>query len=555
MTLKMMRTAAFTTVSATVLTSAAWAQEAVVPVAEVAQAQVVRGVSATGTVSYGTVRGGLEQAVRLMGRGDWQGAADVYSRLVNAGTETEKGQARLGMAAAFAQMGDETRALQALEGTVADGDTPLGRAVGELRGRLILQMAEKDLHAEGVAGAKRWLAQYQRLTIMPERERYVRLLAAVSDEGAKHPQTLTVGVLLPLSGPMKPVGDAVMNGLALAVSEGFVWQGVDVVLKPYDVAAGGEEGATQAAQAALDEGADVLVGPLLSKHVDGVAPLAVARNVPVLGLSSDRAAAREGVWLAGYLAADQGRAAANHAKALGLTRVAGLVPSNPYGYELFDAFKEQARLNGLDVVKTAFYNPQNVDLGANIRTLTEGMAKGGPAPFEALFIPAPAQSLPLIFSQLVYYDLDRGMQLLGTALWQHNAVLSPTSRELVGGVFAVPADNTIFNDRYQSVYGTRANQMALVGYDLGGWLGELAFERGRTGAPLAEVLTRPDGFYGTGGYVRFFANGLNERGMDLMRVGDGKFDVLGRAALLRPVPVPANLTPEGVGRGGIFWRQ
>ena len=72
---------------------------------------------------------------------------------------------------------------------------------------------------------------------------------------------------------------------------------------------GTAQGAAAAAQAAISEGAELLLGPLYAAEVQAVAPVARQANVPVLAFSSDRKVAGNGVYLLSFLAgADVDRA-------------------------------------------------------------------------------------------------------------------------------------------------------------------------------------------------------------------------------------------------------
>ena len=60
-----------------------------------------------------------------------------------------------------------------------------------------------------------------------------------------------------------------------------------------------------AAAAVLQEGAELILGPLFSAEVAAVAPLARARNVSVVAFSTDVQVAGEGVYLLGFVPQQQ----------------------------------------------------------------------------------------------------------------------------------------------------------------------------------------------------------------------------------------------------------
>ncbi|NBX85705.1 MAG: penicillin-binding protein activator [Proteobacteria bacterium] len=529
---------------------------AVAPVVVWGQGAEIR--PAAGDMAEARQLSGFEGGEQALRRGNWVEAAQLYTPLVNMGDAFARGQARFGLALALAGLGQEDKALQTLEGTLAD-DSPLGKAVGELRGHLLLQLADKALGERGPSAAAPWLAQYDRLTVKPNAERYARMRGAGEmplADGTTANLVLRVGVLLPASGTLVGVGDDILRGMQLGLARFDGRRGVQVELLPMD--ASDAASAKASAQALVEQRVDVVVGPLLSAAVEAASDILVAAKVPVLALSSDRAVVGGGVHALNYLPVEQGRLAAQAAVREGKTRVAGLVPSTPYGYEVFEGFQSEAERLGATVVASTFYNPQATDIGASIRTLVglsaakpKGPVSATVVPFEALFLPAPAATLPLVVAQLNYYDIDRtSVQLLGTALWQDGRILAPSASGVRGGTFAVPPRAEGFAADFSNTFGAEGHPLAVLGFDAARLLVDLGAERQRTGQPIASLLLRPEGFYGSGGFLKFNTNGITQRGLNVVRVGE-QFEIVAPALGLAALPLPAELRPAGGRRG--FW--
>jgi ABC-type branched-subunit amino acid transport system substrate-binding protein len=498
-------------------------------------------------------QGGMDAAIGALRRNQWAKAVELYRPLVNASNAAQRGQARYGLAVALAEMGMEAEAFSAMEGTLDDG-TPLGKAVTRLRGQLLLQLADKALAEKGPGAAASYLAQYERLPEPVDMARHDRIKAAgeiLASDPTNPTMVLRVGVMLPMNGELKDVGEAVMRGLQLGLHDFDGRRGTRVELLPMDVH--DEASAASAASALAGQQVNVVVGPLLSKDVVKAAETLGPLKIPMLALTSDRSVLGSGVYALNYLPAEQARLIAQWAVSNGHSAMAGLAPANPYGYEVIDAFQDEAKRLGATVTGTSFYDPKATDIGQNIRTLVGN----GPSPtvtFDGLFLPAQPSSLPLIVAQLSYYDVDKaGVQLLGAATWQNNALLSPNARNVRGGLFATPPRAEAFNESFQSTYGTAAHPLAVLGYDAGRVLTDIAGEKQRTGNDVAALLLRPEGFYGSGGYLRFTASGVTQRGLDVVKVGE-QFEVLKPALSLAPIPVPADLQPQGAsGAWGKWW--
>lgn len=505
-------------------------------IAQQPAAPVVGRASANQGMQYPLLEAKLEEAAALAQTGNWAQALAIYTPLVNTADDALRGQTRFGLAVALSQLGREREALKALEGTSAD-ESELGQAVGTLRGNLVLHLAEISLMETGSSGT--YLNDYDRLLQKPNPLRAQRL--RMLEEPVAGESVLRVGVLLPLSGPLEGVGREVMQGLQLALTTTPPWRGAKVELIPADTTTGPEA----ALDSVVSQGAKLVVGPLLSKHVSDIAGRAQAANITLLALSSDADVAGASVHVVPPLPTEQASMVATWAIATGKTTAAALVPSMPYGTDMLEAFRATYERQGGRIITTSPFNPQNVDLGASVRQLAGGQAISGTAPFEVLFMPIPAATVPMASSQLAYYNFDRaGVQVLGTGLWQDDALLGPAARALRGSVFAAPSRPTSFIQQFTDAFGKAPQGMAIQGYDVGRMLVQLAAERQGTGREVALLLNRPEGFYGTGGYFKFQASGLTERGMALVKIEEGAFHVLQPALNLAPLPVPANLRPS-----------
>jgi ABC-type branched-subunit amino acid transport system substrate-binding protein len=490
----------------------------------------------------------LLEAAHALRRGDNAKAIELYKPLVNAADDTQRAQARFGLALSFDHQGDDVQAVHVLEGTVADSSA-LGQNIAELRAKLLLQLASREMALGNPVAAQDWLGQYARLTAQPERERYERLLkrATQGNDVSSSIPPLKVGVLVPLSGPLAATGAEILRGLQLGLQGQSRDAANGIVLAPFDTAAG----AAAAVDGALAAGAGMIAGPLLGADMDAVAEPARNAGVPVIAFTTDRSVLREGATSIGYLPTQQARAMADWTAGQGFVKAGALIPSSPYGNEVFEAFRDEAEKNGVRLVRSAFYDPSSVDLGASVRDLAGGKAISGTVPFEVVFAPAPAGALPLVTSQLAYFDFDKaGVQLLGTGLWQSNEVLKASTNGAKGGIFAAPTQTPELTKTYTEAFGAApaAGNAAVLGADMAYVLGEAAAELRVNSVPVATTLVRPEGFYAPGGYIKFSAGGQAERGLDIVKIGD-RFDVQQVALPMAPLPLPVTLTPAG-GRPG-----
>ena len=103
---------------------------------------------------------------------------------------------------------------------------------------------------------------------------------AGAPQGVPAGQTVKVALLLPLTGNAnaQPVAKAMKQAGELAL---FDFDKPNVQLIPKDTH-GNPNGARQAAEEAVKEGAELIIGPLFANEVSAVAPIAQSAHIPVL---------------------------------------------------------------------------------------------------------------------------------------------------------------------------------------------------------------------------------------------------------------------------------
>ena len=362
------------------------------------------------------------------------------------------------------------------------------------------------------------------------------------------PGPVSVALLLPLSGPSAELGAALFDAAQLAL---FDVGNLDMVLLPRDTQ-GTPEGAAAAAGMALADGARLIVGPLFAGSVAAVAPLARATGVNVVAFSSDRSVARPGVYLMGFLPAQQVERVVGYAARRGLRWFTALAPSSPYGQAMVEALSRAARAKGALLVDPVYY-PADAETAAEVKDIVRFMANYdarraallaerqrlialgdeaslaalaaledvdtlGATGFEAVLLPEGGPRLLTIAPLFPYYDLDAGkVRLLGTSQWETAALASEPA--LHGGWYAAPppAARADFEARFAATFGYPPPRLATLAYDavaLAGALARLPGGRGFT----SETLTSPGGFRGVDGIFRFTADGANQRGLAVLEV-------------------------------------
>jgi len=320
-----------------------------------------------------------------------------------------------------------------------------------------------------------------------------------------------VGLLLPLSaaGNAGVAAQSMKNAAEMALAE-FQNPNIQLLIKDDG---GNPQGASQGTQQALDEGAEIILGPLFALSVPATAQLARGRGVSVIAFSTDSSVAGRGVYLLSFLPESDVNRIVEYSASIGKRSFAALLPENAYGNVVEATFKQAVGRRGGRIVAFEKYG---ADRATPARTVAQGLGTA-----DALFIADDGDSVVAVADALTAAGANlKNIQLLGTGLWDNPRVYA--SPALQGGLYAAPDPSGFrsFSGRYRGKFGADPVRTATLAYDAVALVAALA----RTQGPQrfsTEVLTNPSGFAGIDGLFRFRPDGTNERGLAVMRVGSG----------------------------------
>ncbi|MDE2601551.1 MAG: penicillin-binding protein activator [Bradyrhizobium sp.] len=320
-----------------------------------------------------------------------------------------------------------------------------------------------------------------------------------------------VGLILPLSaaGNAGVAAQSMKNAAEMALAE-FQNPNIQLLIKDDS---GSAQGAQQGTQQALDEGAEIILGPLFALSVPATAQLARGRGIPVIAFSTDSSIAGRGVYLLSFLPESDVNRIVDYSASIGKRSFAALLPDNAYGNVVEAAFKQAVSRKGGRVVAFEKYG---ADRSGPARAVAQGLGSA-----DALFIADDGDSVVAVADALTAAGANlKNIQLLGTGLWDNPRVFAAPS--LQGGLYAAPdpAGFRNFSRRYRTRYGSDPVRTATLAYDAVALVAALARTQGQQRFS-PEVLTNPSGFAGIDGLFRFRSDGTNERGLAIMRVGSG----------------------------------
>ena len=320
-----------------------------------------------------------------------------------------------------------------------------------------------------------------------------------------------VGLILPLSGPSGVgVGTSLKNAAEMALSD---FKNPDLQLLVKDDG-GTPQGAQAGAQAAINEGAEIVLGPLFAQSVRAVSQVTRARNIPVIAFSTDASVASQGVYLLSFLPETDVRRIVEYAASRGKRSFAALIPENAYGAVVEAAFQQEVPRHGGRIVVLQKYPLDPSKIAEPVHAVAQAATQ-----VDSVFIPDNADSVVQLVQTLNadHVNLKR-LQLLGTGVWDDPHVFSTPA--LHGALYPGPDPNAFrtFSAQYRARYGQDPVRAATLAYDAVALVAALVKTQGPQRFSEA-VLTNSSGFSGKDGLFRFRADGTNERGLAVLRVG------------------------------------
>ncbi|WP_036766631.1 penicillin-binding protein activator [Parvularcula oceani] len=384
-------------------------------------------------------------------------------------------------------------------------------------------------------------------------------------------EVVRVALLLPFTSTSDNVETVTAAMLKAAQMVAFESDNEQYLLIPKDTG-GTVDGAYAMAREAIQEGAEIILGPLFADSVEAIAPLARASDVPVIAFSSDSTVAGDGIYLLSFPPEDEVSRVTDYAVSQGYARFGMMAPYTEFGDRVARAFSSEVYERGGELVHTERYERSADAMMEPARRLAEyaaeefvpsypdepdysdpgrdpeaerrdygdeaydapyfeerydvppaeegivGLPNGPDVGFQAVLLPEQGRLLRALAPLLPYYDVDiREVKLLGLSSW--NNPLLTREPALRGGWFAAPDPALAegFKQRYEQAYGEVPPRLASLAYDaalLTARLSELP-PRQRF-AP--QTIANPNGYLGADGLFRLMEDGTVERGLAILEI-------------------------------------
>ena len=391
--------------------------------------------------------------------------------------------------------------------------TKLRRPTREFNMFSVLTRARKMVARATLVASALWLAACEPID--------VGALANRGGPSISPGQPVTVALLVPRSdGGAGPVARSLENAARLAVAD---LQGASINLRVYDTAGSATQAAT-VAQAAVDDGAKIILGPLFSQAAVAASVAVADEGINVISFSNTRSIAGGNLFLIGDLFDNRANRLFGYGRRQGIDSVAVLHTADVPGQTGRDAILRSASRQGINVVGTESYALTTESLTAALARTAGHVSAGA----DALFLTdewAGGLSVALQLGPEAGIN-PATTQYLGLSRWDAR----PDGFNLPGiegGLFTMPdtAAQQGFAARYSARYGGQPHPLGGLGFDAVAAVAALVAD-GRRDALTGRSLTQSAGFQGTGGVFRFLPDGTNQRALSVATIRNREVVIL-----------------------------
>ena len=368
----------------------------------------------------------------------------------------------------------------------------------------------------------------------------------IEEIGISDNSSFRVGMLLPLSGGDAKYGAGLKNASMIALQN---LNNPNLVLQYYDTQSS-PAGARVAVENAINQRANLIIGPLKSSEVHAISSETIYNGVPVIAFSTAQEVLQPTVYTLGLLIDEQVDRVMSYAAQKGRERFALLLPDNATGGAVAKAAVKSAAKNGVKVTAIGFYEPGTSNFSqiakdmtnyekrharvVNIKNRLQAKADAGDMQaqkalkklatreglgdvgFDALLVPESGAKLTAALSMFAYYDASfPTVWFLGTSMWgasrlNNEAIIAKSIYPIVS-----KESSQNFAGQYYMVFGEKPSSLYTLAHDavvIADGLSKSDSEN------INENIADITGFEGVGGKVRFFADGANQHSLDIVEV-------------------------------------
>ena len=363
---------------------------------------------------------------------------------------------------------------------------------------------------------------------------------------------IKIAIFVPTSGKYNDLGMNIFNSTVLSLFNHDKNQNIELVLIDSKSSA---KDARKAFKKVVNEDIKLVIGPIFSSATKAIAQEAQDNEITVISLSNNQTLANNinddgGVFVAGMLLQSQVDKVVGHVMKSGKLNFSIIAPNNQYGKIVTGIYKKIVRDRDGRFITSNFYNKNSRDLdrivGKVINSFTiplhlqDGRNKlkkdvvlsdNDRIYSQVIMVPESGRMLSKIVESINRQNIEeREFQIIGTSQWDNISTLNDT--KLQGSLFAAPKNKQFrrFEKIYYRTYGKFPPRLASIAYDSLRAISHLVYLKEEQLPTVGDFINYKDGdingFNGVDGLFRFLPNGLVERNLAVLEVGNSEFNII-----------------------------
>ena len=341
-----------------------------------------------------------------------------------------------------------------------------------------------------------------------------------------------IGVILPLSGPLAPLGDGTKNGMQIAIDVENEPR-IEVIFKDpgFQDPSADIASVEQVTRSLIkNDQVNLLVGPLLSEQAPTVRTVALQERVPQLSLSKGNSfETGDIIFRFGATSNSQMDTLLDAASdVLGMRKFALVYPELPFGLEYATSFKKYLTAKGLQLVYEATYSPGDSAKLSLVASEVERLSIDG------IFVPDNIEGTRSFLS-LLSEEFRNRVRPMGPATWDSPQELAQSQaifqRALFISPFFIGSANPLirrFIDRYKAKFGKAPDFLAAQGFDAMTLAIGAARKVMNEGGSFDLALKHIESYDGLTGRMQVDVSGEVRRAYTVLELREGRLQILAR---------------------------
>ncbi len=246
--------------------------------------------------------------------------------------------------------------------------------------------------------------------------------------------TIRIGVIVPLSGNLSPLGSSTLEGIEYRVEQINAAGGIDgrmLTLKVEDNRGDQSQSISAFKKLTGLGGVTAVIGPITSTNALAVANPVTQAGVPTVtptATNDQVAPASPFLFRACFKDSFQGEVVAQYALGQGITSAATMTElSSDYSIGLVRSFMQAFRKGGGTIAAEVSYQEKDTEFGPQLSQIKESGAK-------LVFVPGYPGEVPLILKQAKVMGL--AATFCGADGWDHQDIIQQSGDQIVGAFFS-----------------------------------------------------------------------------------------------------------------------